>query len=157
MTYPIADRAAPGGDNGALLDALQKARAALENAEQRCRYHGDVRPEPPQLWRAGCESCEQPARVRAALTALRRLAGDPQAHRTYTVDTSRRHQANGLHPVQGISGLWVDADPRRAHAAIVGELHYRGESVHPDDVTVQIGDHPDTARPIRSEAGAADA
>jgi hypothetical protein len=142
MTYPIADRANPSTDGDAdLLDALRKARAALENATQNCRYHGDVPPAPPNSWRgAGCDTCEQPARVRAALAALRRLAGDPQPPRAYTVDTARRHQANGLHPVNGINGLWVDADPRRARAAIIGELHYRGEDVHPDTITVQIGD-----------------
>lgn len=52
--------------------AAKLALTALEGAETTCRYHGDNPPKAP-AWHGGCESCQQPTRVREALAAIRAL------------------------------------------------------------------------------------
>jgi hypothetical protein len=57
--------------------AAKLAVAALEGAETTCRYHGDTPPKAP-AWHGGCESCQQPTRVREALAAIRALTTETE-------------------------------------------------------------------------------
>lgn len=64
----------PDAVHAAVSAALPACYAALSQAETRCRFHGD---RPTDLDARGvprCESCRQPARVRAALAALKALS-----------------------------------------------------------------------------------
>lgn len=67
----------PGTVIPAVLAALAAAAAVLAEAEPFCHYHRDNPPE--RTFGSGCESCQQPIRVRAALAALAVFApdGDP--------------------------------------------------------------------------------
>lgn len=55
-------------------NALNFARVALLSAHHWCPYHGDNPPETPPF-HGGCDSCQQPIRVRQALEAIRALDG----------------------------------------------------------------------------------
>jgi hypothetical protein len=61
-----------------LRAAAEFALTALEGAETACRYHGETPPEAP-AWHGGCESCQQPTRVREALAAIRALTAKEPA------------------------------------------------------------------------------
>lgn len=127
-----------------LARAVSAARDALEAADDLCRWHGDVPPSKPGAWTGSCETCEQPARVRKALTLLRNAAGEPPPPRRYWVDTDAPPcRVSGLYPVVGVSGrtvrgLFAPADEHQARLVIARELEMRGE-VGPFDLVVTIG------------------
>lgn len=52
-----------------MAHAVRAANEALDGADQECRFHGTTPPD--REFGGGCESCAQPARVRAARAALR--------------------------------------------------------------------------------------
>lgn len=64
----------PAAVREAVFAALTLAAEALEGAEVECRFHGKNPPADSSRVTRGCESCQQPTRVRAAQDALRALA-----------------------------------------------------------------------------------